>query len=227
MQRNKTLFSVIATVFILFVFFGLWKIVSSLNLVSEAVMFLESASGIDKIFAGVLLFFFSALSALLGFFSTAALIPVATIIFGNMLTFVILFTAWVFGGFVAYVIGQTIGYRIVGIFITKEKVDRFSREVQDPNLFLPALLFRLVTPAETGYVFGLVSYPIRRYLLITAIAELPFAIALVWGSDALVTSDIIQFSGLILGMVIIIAVAVYLSQRNLQTHLNQNNQPKE
>ncbi len=223
---RKTLVTIFLVAGILLCFFWLWQFVSSAELVSRATLFLKEASGVDKLFAGLILFLLSAISSLLGFFSTVALIPVATVLFGNLLTFCILFPAWVFGGLLAYGIGKTLGYRIVGIFVAEEKVNRFSKEVQDPELFLPAFLFRLVTPAETGYIFGLVSYPLDRYIFITALAELPFAIALVWGSSALLTSNLLQFSGLVLGSAVLLITAVYLSQKKVKKYLDNNKNPE-
>ena len=78
------------------------------------------------------------------------------------------------------------------------------------------LLFRLAMPSETGYVFGLFRYDFCRYLLITFLAELPFAILIVYGSDAFIQTNWWSFAILFLVGVAIIALAYRLFIRRFE-----------
>src|SRR3989338_11317244 len=65
--------------------------------------------------------------------------------------------------------------------------------------FALALVFRLIMPAETGYIFGLIRYNFLRYCIVMFIAELPFAFFGVWVSDAFVDQHFILFFSALIG----------------------------
>ena len=54
----------------------------------------------------------SALSAMLAFFSSAVVVPVAVYAWGNATTLALLWGAWLLGGIGSYVVGRTLGRRV-------------------------------------------------------------------------------------------------------------------
>ncbi|MBI4132578.1 MAG: hypothetical protein HY473_00555 [Candidatus Sungbacteria bacterium] len=196
--------------------FWLWSAFSSDGLINQAVSFLEAHVRENAILAGGLFFGFATLSVLLGPFTSAPMVPVAVLLWGNGITFGLLFSGWVIGGMGAYAIGRFIGYPVVGRIVSREKVDAWREFVSRRMTFAWALLFRLAMPAETGYIFGLVRYRIGAYLLITALVEAPIAAVLVWASDALVARDFARFIGWIAAAIFVFAAAAYLLRERMR-----------
>lgn len=196
--------------------FWLWSIFSADGLINQAVAFLETRVRENEILAGGLFFGFAMLSVLAGPFTSAPMVPVAILLWGNWITFELLFSGWVTGGMGAYAIGRFIGYPVVGKIVSREKVDAWRGFVSRRMTFAWALLFRLAMPAETGYIFGLSRYRIPAYLLITALVEAPIATAFVWASDALVARDFVRFIGWIAAVVLVFAGAAYLLRERMR-----------
>jgi len=97
-----------------------------------------------------------------------------------------------------------------------KKLDDWLAALQ-PRLSFPLLLlFRLATPSETGYVFGLLKYDFRKYLLLSFLAELPFAFIIVFASDALTNTGWASFLLLLLAWIVIISLALYEFRKKFQ-----------
>lgn len=207
-------FKELAILFLLAVVgFLLWGVFPADGLVNQAVEFLETHVRENEILAVGIFFGFAALSVLAGPFTSAPMVPVAVLLWGNWITFGLLFSGWVTGGIVAYGIGRFIGRSVVGRIVSREKADLWREFVSERVTFVWALLFRFAMPAETGYVFGLAHYRFFAYLGITVLAEAPVAAVLVWSSDALVARDFVRFVGLIALTILIIAGAAYLLRK--------------
>ncbi len=123
----------------------------------------------------------SALSAMLAFFSSAVLVPVAIHTWGKLVSVLLLWLGWMLGGVCAYSIAQAWGRPVVRRFVSPELLARYERRISRDTPFRLVLLFQLAVPSELpGYVLGLARYGLRRYLLILAIAELPYAVGTVY-----------------------------------------------
>lgn len=137
---------------------------------------------------GVLSFvILAAVSAMVAFVSVAVIVPAAVFTWGAPATIALLWLGWIVGGAATYAIGRYLGRRAVH-WLTAEKALRSLEQRLSPRtpLWLIALL-QLALPSEIpGYVLGLVRYPIDRYLLALAIAELPFTVATVYLGDSFV-----------------------------------------
>jgi len=141
--------------------------------------------------AGIGIFFIlTALSAILSPFSSVPLVPVAIIIWGNFLTILLLWIGWSLGGAAAYIIGKKIAYPSLKKLIDIKKINYYSKRFSKKTSFWTVLLFRLSLPAEIpGYALGILKYNFWKYQLATALAELPFAIATVYASQALLSGQ--------------------------------------
>lgn len=168
----------------------------------------ESADGLISAHprAGVFLFVgLAALSAILTFFSSAILLPVAIYAWGDRTTFGLLWLGWFLGGVTSYAIGKYLGRDVVQWIVPNERLRVYERRLAAEATFGRVLLFHLLVPSEMpGYVLGLLRYPFRRYVAILAIAEIPFAAGAIYLGSSFVEGNLPVF--MLLG-----AVAVALS----------------
>jgi uncharacterized membrane protein YdjX (TVP38/TMEM64 family) len=141
--------------------------------------------------AGAVLFVvLSALSAMVVFFSTAVITPVAIDAYGTLPTLFLLWLGWVGGGVAAYAIGHFYGHRVAAWFIDPERLREYEARARGLVRFNHVLLFQLAVPSEIpGYVLGLAGCRFRTYLAGVALAELPFAIGAVYLGESFLHRD--------------------------------------
>jgi uncharacterized membrane protein YdjX (TVP38/TMEM64 family) len=129
----------------------------------------------------VLFILLSALSAMLAFFSSALLLPVALHTWGKTVCVLLLWTGWLLGGACAYGIARSWGRPVVRRLTSSRLLARYEERISRRAPFGLVLLFQLAVPSELpGYVLGLARYGLRRYLLVLALAELPYAVGTVY-----------------------------------------------
>ncbi len=168
--------------FLAIVLIGL--LIVTLGPINEALhKLLEAAQPVmtaHPVLGPILFALLSALSAMLAFVSSAAIVPVAVFAWGRWATAALLWGAWIGGGACAWLVGKTLGRRVAARFIPSERLDYYASRLDRGTGFATVLLFQLAVPSEVpGYVLGTVGYPFWRYLLALALAELPFAVGAV------------------------------------------------
>jgi uncharacterized membrane protein YdjX (TVP38/TMEM64 family) len=133
-------------------------------------------------FWGALLFIvLSAVSAMLAFFSSAVLVPVAIHTWGRVACAFLLWLGWILGGVCAYSMARYGGRPLVRRFSSVSVLSRYEERLSRDTSWGLVLLFQLAVPSEIpGYVLGLARYGLRRYLTVLAVAELPYAVATVY-----------------------------------------------
>ncbi|MGZ5433089.1 MAG: TVP38/TMEM64 family protein [Thermoanaerobaculia bacterium] len=138
----------------------------------------------------------SGLSAMVVFFSTALLTPIAVEAYGQTTTVLLLWLGWILGGLTAYAIGRVFGRRVVSWFVDPRRLRDYERRAQSAVSFRHVLLFQLAVPSEIpGYVFGLAGYRFRTFAAAMALGELPFAIGAVYlGASFLDRNYILLFA---------------------------------
>ncbi|OGG47516.1 hypothetical protein A2671_01985 [Candidatus Kaiserbacteria bacterium RIFCSPHIGHO2_01_FULL_49_13] len=156
------------------------------------------------------------LSVLFGPFTSTPLIPPAVTVWGNIPTLLLLLVGWLLGNITAYLIGHHFGYPLVSKIVKKTQLDKWIEYTRDQIPFVFALLFRIATPSETGYVFGLLKYSFKKYLIATALAEIPFAILAVYASFSFLAGDWGNVIGYLIGWLVVMAVAVLFFRRGLK-----------
>lgn len=159
----------------------------------------------------------SALSAMLAFFSSALLVPVAVYNWGRPATMLLLWLGWMLGGACAYAVGRFLGRPMVLGLSSTRIADFYLRRLPAQIDFTVALLVQLAMPSELpGYLFGTLRVPFRRYLLVLALVEAPFAVGTVLLGDSLIQRE----GGAMLVLVILGAgislLAVYRLHRRLR-----------
>lgn len=131
--------------------------------------------------AGPVLFVaLSAASAMLAFFSSAVLVPVAVYAWGRAATTLLLWLGWLLGGMSAYAMGRYLGGPILRGLVPARLADFYLRRLPEQVDFTTALLFQVAMPSELpGYLFGTLRVPFHRYLGVLALVEAPFAVGTV------------------------------------------------
>jgi uncharacterized membrane protein YdjX (TVP38/TMEM64 family) len=164
---------------------------------------------------GVALFaFLSAISAILFFFSSAVLVPVAVYAWGKPSTILLLWGSWLFGAMVSYWIGRRPGRRLARWIAPERRMGSYEKAFSARASFPLVLLFQLAVPSEVpGYVLGAVRYPFGRYLAARALAEVPFAAGAVYLGDSFVRRQYVPLAAIAIGGALASAAALYLLHR--------------
>lgn len=133
---------------------------------------------------------FSAISVLLAPFSTGPLVPAAVLAWGHLPVLGLLLLGWMLGNAATY----WLGWKLPRVREWKgfRAVERRVRELDRHELLFLAVLLRMTLPSEIGYVYGALRFSFRWYLVLTLLAELPPALLLVWGSQALIEGRTLQ-----------------------------------
>ncbi len=158
---------------------------------------------------------FAACSVLLGPFSSSPLIPSAVFIWGPFQTTVFLLGGWLIGNTLAYILGYTLGRPLLEHIVEKETFAKWTRIIQKEASFGLAFLFRFAMPAETGYLFGMIRYEIKHYLLLTFLAELPFALVAIYVGQAFIQANWFVFFILALVYAVMMTFASALLRRRI------------
>jgi uncharacterized membrane protein YdjX (TVP38/TMEM64 family) len=157
----------------------------------------------------------AALSAMAAFFSTAVLVPAAVAVWGQSGTMALLWLGWIVGGLVSYLIGRGPGLVAARGLVSEARLAGYQRRIGARAPFSLVLLFQLALPSEIpGYVLGLVRYPLARYLLALAIAELPYAIGVTLAGESFLERRLVPLLGLGAGA----ALVAVMAWRTLHRH---------
>ncbi|MGE0114312.1 MAG: VTT domain-containing protein [Steroidobacteraceae bacterium] len=159
---------------------------------------------------------FAALSAMLAFVSVAVIVPLAVYTWGEPLSILLLWSGWLLGGLCAYATGRYLGRPIVVWLTANAGLRQLERYLRHDASFALVLLFQLALPSEIpGYVLGLVSYSLPRYLLSLALAELPYALATIHLGASFVERRSALVLGLGLSLMILSIAAFTLLRKQL------------
>ena len=158
----------------------------------------------------------SVLSAMLAFFSSAVIVPVAVYAWGETTTLLLLWSAWLIGGAASYLVGRTLGRRVAAWAISPARVDYYAARITARAGFPTILLFQLALPAEIpGYVLGVVRCRVGIYLAALALAELPFAVGAVYLGESFVRGDYTLLVGLGIAGIAFSATAFHQLHRRI------------
>ncbi len=135
---------------------------------------------------GMLVFVLLAMmSAMLAFFSSALLAPIAIYAWGEAACFGLLWLGWCLGGIVSFCIGRFLGRSAASMIIGEETIDSWQDYVHERTKFIHVLGLQAVIPSEIpGYLLGILHYPFLLYLLALGLTEIPYAIAVVYLGEA-------------------------------------------
>lgn len=161
---------------------------------------------------GIFIFvIFSIFSAILSFFSSIILVPIAIFVWGSTTTFFLLLGSWLLGAVGGYYISKSLGRKVVSFFINRKKLESYEKVVSRNLGFLPLLLMRIALPSEIPtYLLGILRYNFPKYFLATLISEIPFALGAVYASSLFLQFKMILFLGVAAAGLVIIGTAGYI-----------------
>jgi uncharacterized membrane protein YdjX (TVP38/TMEM64 family) len=114
------------------------------------------------------------------------------------------------GGVASYGLAYHFGRPVLRWLAPGKSITRYQERIREQASFGFILLFQFALPSEIpGLVLGLAHFPLERYLLALAIAELPYAI----GTTLLGASFVSRRFGLLLSLgALAIIMAVVLGR---------------
>lgn len=158
----------------------------------------------------------SAVSAMLAFFSSAVLVPVALVVWDRWITIALLWLGWLLGGVLAYGMGRMLGRPLINTVGSARMIASYQRRVSTGMRFPTVLLLQFALPSEIpGYLLGILRVRFRTYIAALALVELPYAIGTVLLGESIVQ----QRAGWLLTLgaagVAVTLLAAYLLHRRL------------
>ncbi|KKR02809.1 MAG: hypothetical protein UT31_C0040G0003 [Parcubacteria group bacterium GW2011_GWF2_39_13b] len=211
--REKYLIAFAAIAVFALLFWSSYAFQSSIN---NFLGFLEKYLTAYPLIGSIIFFVFAALSAVISPFTSAPLIPAAIAIFGNFLTFWLLWIGWIFGGIISYFLGRYAARPIAINLLTSKKINYYQKKLSKKTNFWLILLFRIAAPAEIpGPILGALKYNPLKFIFATAIAELPYAIASIYASNALITDQKIIFFLSIILIFAIMSAAYFILHKKI------------
>ena len=158
----------------------------------------------------------AALSAMLGFVSSAVLVPAAVYAWGAPLTMLMLWIGWTLGGVTAYSLALAFGRPFLQWVVAGPALRRYEHLLDKRPAFTSVLLFQLALPSEIpGYLLGLARYPLSRYLAALMLAELPYAVGTVLLGVGFVERDTATLLAVcLIGAVSLAVIAQVLRKRH-------------
>lgn len=159
--------------------------------------------------AGVF-FLFAAASAMLAFASSVVLVPAANLVWGKMITFLLLWSGWIAGAVAAFGIGKIARPLLVRLGYQKT-LEKYQQFVSKRMKFWAVLLFCFAVPSEIpGYLFGGLHYPFWRFIGAIAISESVYALGIVIAGDKLIAAKPLPFLAIVAGLILIAVAARFL-----------------
>jgi uncharacterized membrane protein YdjX (TVP38/TMEM64 family) len=165
---------------------------------------------------GIIFLILAAASAMLAFFSSAAVVPIGVYVWGKLTCMLLLWIGWIAGGACAYAVASHLGRLVVQTLISRPTHERYERFLNDRTPFWMVVLFQSALPSELpGYLLGLVRYPFSKYLAALAIVELPYALATVYLGESFVEGKAFVLIFVGLAATAASALALYTLNRRL------------
>lgn len=159
----------------------------------------------------------AAVSAMLAFFSSAALIPAGVVTWGMWETAALLSLGWLLGGVATYLTARYLGRPLLAHVARSETLTHYESRIARETPFGIIFLFQLALPSEIpGYVLGMVRYPMAKYLVALALVEIPYAAATVWLGQEFLLRRIIPLVAVLGVGALVGGAAVALLRRRLE-----------
>ncbi len=155
----------------------------------------------------------SALSAMLAFFSSGLLTPVAIAAWGKPATLGLLWLGWLLGGVFTYGVGRFLGRSAASALVGTDTLALWEARVGGRSHAVHVLLFQVAMPSEVlGYVLGVLRYSFGTYIGVLALTEVPYALAVVYLGESFLAGNGVRLVAI--GMATLaVSAALYLYAR--------------
>jgi uncharacterized membrane protein YdjX (TVP38/TMEM64 family) len=185
------------------------------NFVGKANDWAQVIMNAHPVMGAAVFFLFAATSAMLAFTSSVVLVPPANLVWGKLITFLLLWGGWIAGAIAAFGVGNVarpllfrLGYQ--------ETLDKYQQFVSRRMKFWSVLMFCFAVPSEVpGYLFGGLHYPFLKFLGAIAIVESIYAFGIVIAGENLVAAKPFSLLATV-AILIVIAVAGRVLLRTLK-----------
>ena len=212
-KRRSSLWFWIGLVAVISLLFALPFSATFKNAVAEAIAWAESVMSAHPVVGAAVFFLFAAISAMLAFTSSVVLVPPANLVWGKLITFLLLWGGWIAGAIAAFGIGNVARPLLVRLGY-QNKLSKYQQFVSRRMKFWTTILFCIAVPSEIpGYVLGGLRYPFLKFLGAIAIAESIYAFGIVIAGQNLVTAKPVPLIVAIATLIIIATTARLLLQK--------------
>jgi uncharacterized membrane protein YdjX (TVP38/TMEM64 family) len=186
---------------------------------TEAIIFWTEGVISQAPLLGMLVFVLLAmLSAMVAFFSSALLAPVAVYAWGKAGCLALLWGGWFLGGIVSYCIGRFFGRSVVSLLIGEERIANWESQISERTSFMHILGFQAIVPSEIpGYVLGILRYRFLFYIAALGITEVPYAIAAVYLGESFLNGESIVFIVIGVSIILLAAFLFQIRRRPVQS----------
>jgi uncharacterized membrane protein YdjX (TVP38/TMEM64 family) len=183
------------------------------NYAGKAIDWAEAIMSGHPIEGAAIFFLFAALSAMLAFTSSVVLVPAANLVWGKLITFLLLWGGWIAGAIAAFGIGKVARPVLVRLGY-QEKLEKYQQFVSRRMKFWATVLFCIAVPSEIpGYLLGGLRYPFLKFLGAIALAESIYAFGIVIAGQSLVAAQPLPLISMIAVLVIILISARLLLRK--------------
>ena len=180
------------------------------NYAANATDWAEATMNAHPVIGAAVFFLFAAISAMLAFTSSVVLVPAANLVWGKLITFLLLWGGWVAGAVVAFGTGRVARPLLVRLGY-QEKLNKYQQLVSRRMKFWTTVLFCIAVPSEIpGYLLGGLHYPFLKFLGAIALAESIYALGIVIAGQSLVAAKPLPFVVVIAVLIIIVISARFL-----------------
>ena len=157
--------------------------------VESAVLWAEEMMSTNPVLGAVVFFLFATLSAMLAFTSSVALVPSANLVWGKLVTFLLLWGGWITGAMISFGIGN-LARPLLNRIGYKDSLKKYQQLLSKHMRFWLVLLFCFALPSEIpGYLFGGIRYPFLKFLAAAAIAESVYALGIIIAGESLLAAN--------------------------------------
>lgn len=171
--------------------------------VEGVVIWAKEIMSANPVLGAVVFFLFATVSAMFAFTSSAALVPSANLVWGQAVTFLLLWGGWVTGAAIAFAIGN-LARPLLNRLGYEKVLKKYQQLLSKRMRFWLVLLVCFAVPSEIpGYLFGGMHYPFWKFLVAAAIAEGVYALGLIVAGESLLASNPLPFL-VIVGVLIVI-----------------------
>src|SRR5688572_15879031 len=156
------------------------------NFVDKATDWAKVIMNAHPVMGAAVFFLFAAISAMLAFTSSVVLVPPANLVWGKLITLLLLWGGWIAGAIAAFAVGN-VGRPLLVRLGYQETFEKFQQFTSQRMKFWPLLLFCFpVTSEIPGYLLGGLGYPFLKFPAAIAIVESIYAFGIVTAGESLV-----------------------------------------
>ena len=213
LDKRSSLWLWIALVAVGLLLFALPYSATFKNSAAKAIAWAEAIMSAHPIAGAAIFFLFAAISAMLAFTSSVVLVPSANLVWGKLITFLLLWGGWIAGAIAAFGIGNVARPLLVRLGY-QEKLSKYQQFVSRRMKFWTTVLFCIAVPSEIpGYLLGGLRYPFLKFLGAIALAESIYAFGIVIAGQNLVTGKPFALVVAITALIIILISARLLLRK--------------